>query len=234
MSSVNRIITAKDYAIRERAKTVREMVKRWSGRMYQRGQLDTPFVDGPSAGTALAAKINHGQWVAHCDQCSTPMWVDPDDPFMYCYGCGNRITGGRPRPVLFPEPKIRQEIESLLLQRPVDDRRGTNDIDRAFNSLPLAIGLIDDQVITLDRSWEPHEQLEDLRSQNALIEPLIAMRAEAGMSAERTTAMAAFKETVNHFSILGASLLQEKADAPLVKNAVQVDVAINLPDGGKK
>lgn len=201
MSSVNRIVSARDYAKREGATSVRDLVKRWSGRMYQRGQLDTPFVDGPLAGTAVAAKINHGQWIAHCDQCGTPMWVDPDEPLFFCYGCGNRITGGRPRPVLFPEPQIREQIERLLLERPVDDRKGTNDIDRAFHALPLAIGAVDDQLIALDRSWNPQESIKDLTTQNALIKLLIKEREELGLSPDKRSVRDAYKDAISYFAV---------------------------------
>lgn len=195
-----RIITGKDYAKREGVKTVKELVKRWSGRMYQRGQLDTPFKDGPTAGKAVTAEINHGQWIARCDQCATPMWVDPDEPILYCFGCGNRHTGGRARPVLFPSATERAEIEALLLERPVDDRRGTNAIDRAFHALPLAIGLVDGKLVALDRSWKPEESAEDLRAQNALIEPLVKAREALGLTTDQVPAKEAFMNALGHFA----------------------------------
>lgn len=194
------IITGKDYAKREGVKTVKELVKRWSGRMYQRGQLDTPFKDGPTAGRAVTAEINHGQWIARCDQCATPMWVDPDEPIFYCFGCGNRHTGGRARPVQFPSAAERAEIEALLLERPVDDRRGTNAIDRAFHALPLAIGLVDGNMVALDRSWKPEESAEDLRAQNALIEPLVKAREALGLTTDQVPAKEAFMNALGHFS----------------------------------
>lgn len=197
---VNRIISAKDYAKREGVSSVRELVKRWSARMYQKGQLDTPFVDGPSVGKALVAKINHGQWIAHCDQCRTAMWVEPDDPFLYCYGCGNRITGGRPRPVIFPDPEVREKIEQILLERPVDDRKGTNDIDRAFTALPLAIGVVEKQLVALERSWKPEETVEMLMQQNGLIDPLMQKREELGLKPTEKPAFDAYKEAFGYFA----------------------------------
>lgn len=175
-----RIINAQDYAKRDGCKSTREMIRRWSGKMYQRGMLDTPFKDGKPLGTPLMAEVNHGQWVAQCDQCNTWMPVDMDDPILFCYGCGNRHLGGSPRPVVFPAE--RAEIEALLLARPVDDRRGTNPIDRAFNALPLALGVVDEQMVSLDRTYKPGEEsVEDLRKQNKLIGPLMEAREALGL-----------------------------------------------------
>jgi len=196
-----RIITGKDYARREGMKTVKELIQRWSAKMYQRGQLDTPFVDKPMVGKPLVAEINHGQWITHCDQCSTPMWVDPDEPMFYCFGCGNRHLQGRPRPVLFPPSDEREQIESLLLERPVDDRRGTNDIDRAFHALPLAIGLVGEVVVSLDRSWKPDETLDDLREQNTLIDPLVKAREALGLTHKDQPAKQAYLEAIGHFAL---------------------------------
>lgn len=229
MSIVNRIISAKDYAVREGVSSVRELVKRWSARMYQRGQLDTPFIDGPSVGKALVAKVDHGQWIAHCDQCGTPMWVEPDDPFLYCYGCGNYITGGRPRPVIFPAPEVRARIEQLLLERPVDDRNGTNTIDRAFTALPLAIGVVSDELIGLERSWKPHESLEDLERQNGLIQPLVEAREALGLNPNEKPATDAYKEALSYFSKEADKQKKPKPDPkPLPDEEVPQGIPIDV------
>jgi hypothetical protein len=180
--------------------------------MYQRAQLDTPFKEGKPAGKPVVAEINHGQWIARCDQCSTTMWVDPDDPLFYCFGCGNQITGGRPRPVIFPSAEDRAVIEALLLERPVDDRRGTNNIDRAFHALPLAIGAVGGELVSLDRSWKPEESIEDLRTQNKLIEPLMQMRGAVGLKTQQVPARQAFLEAVGHFALERERQRVEKKD----------------------
>jgi hypothetical protein len=220
---MNRIVSAKDYARREGAKSVRELVKRWSGRMYQRGQLDTPFVDGPLAGEPVFAKINHGQWIAHCDQCGTPMWVDADEPLFYCYGCGNRVTGGKPRPVIFPSKQEQDAIERLLLERPVDDRKGTNDIDRAFHALPMAIGIADGELVALDRTWEPHESVKDLQAQNALIEPLMKEREKLNLHPDSKAAREAYQEVLGHFAAKSKRKPKEEDETHMDLGGVLID-----------
>lgn len=198
MSSVNRVVNAMDYAARDGAASVRELIKRWSGRMYQRGLLDTPFVDSAATGAAVIAEVNHGQWIARCDQCGTPMWVAQSEPMFYCFGCGNQLTGGVPRPVTFPEDW--EVIEGLLLERPVDDRKGTNDIDRAFLAFPLAIGAVDGQLVALNRSWTPDESAEDLETQNAMIADLLQTKEGLGMIASATEMRAAYTNAIAYFA----------------------------------
>ena len=166
-----KIITAKDYLVRNRARTVRERIKMLSGQMYQRGVMDVPSQDAAPTGSPVIAEVNHGQWLAMCE-CSGAEAVDYDEPIFYCFNCGNRSTGGRPRPVIFPEPALRYEIETLLLARPVDDRMGTNAIDRAFMAKPIAVGVVDGNLLGLERSWKNSESVDDLRQQNLLIENL--------------------------------------------------------------
>lgn len=175
------IIRTRDYLVRTGSKTVRERIKMLSGQMYRRGVLDTPFRDEGVTGQAVLAEINHGQWLALCG-CGGAESVDYDEPIFYCFHCGNRDTNGRPRPVEFPTPEMRAEIEQLLLERPVQETMGTNAVDRAFNARPLATGLVDDEFVTLHRSWKPSETVAELRKQNDVIPDLLrrfeATRAE--------------------------------------------------------
>lgn len=167
-----KIITAKDYLARSRARSVRQRIKMLSGQMYQRALLETPFQDTEARGTPVFAEVDHGQWLALCE-CSGAEAVDYEEPIFFCFHCGNRANGGHPRPVIFPT--AREEIERLLLERPVDDRMGTNEIDRAFLAKPMAFGVVGEEFVTLNRSWRVTESVEDLRAQNALIAPLLAL-----------------------------------------------------------
>jgi hypothetical protein len=167
------IIRTKDYLVRNRARTVRERIKLLCGQMYRKGMLDMPFQDTAAVGAPVIAEINHGQWVAFCG-CGGAESVDWDEPIFYCFHCGNRSTHGKPRPVVFPEPALRAKIEALLLDRPVDDAMGTNAIDQAFMAKPLAVGVVGDKLVALERSWKPGESIEELLEQNLLIDELVA------------------------------------------------------------
>ncbi|MBI5964944.1 MAG: hypothetical protein HY863_15805 [Chloroflexi bacterium] len=162
------IIRTKDYLVRTRSRTVRERIKTLSGQMYRHGMLETPFKDEGMIGEPVKAEINHGQWLAFCE-CGGAESVDYDEPIFYCFHCGNQSTNGRPRPVEFPAAEIREEIERLLLERPVDETMGTNAIDRAFNAKPLAIGLVNGEFAALHRSWKPNESANDLYIQNLTV-----------------------------------------------------------------
>ncbi len=170
---MNRLIKASDYNIRYQARSVRHRISLLSGKLYRRGMLETPFRDEPAAGQPVFAHVDHGQWIARCDDCGGPEAVDYDEPIFYCFSCGNRAVGGRPRSVIFPEPELREEIERLLLARPVDDSVGTNEIDRAFSAKPQAIGTVAGELVMLVRSWKLSETVDDLRSQNLFIEELV-------------------------------------------------------------
>ena len=103
----------------------------------------------------MKAYVNQGRWIATC-HCGGAEAVDPDEPFFYCFVCGNRSTDGNPRLVIFPKDK--EQIEAELLKRPVIEMQGRNAVERAFQALP-AVG-------RLARNWTPDETLDDLRQQN--------------------------------------------------------------------
>jgi hypothetical protein len=98
--------------------------------------------------------------------------VDPDEPVFFCFGCGNRENAGYLRPVIFPPARL--EIEKLVLERPVDDIRGLDDLDRAPQARPLVFAQVDrgdGNIVTLplSRSWTPNETVEELMRQNQAV-----------------------------------------------------------------
>ena len=158
---IDRIITAKDYAQREGAKTVRERIEKICEKMRLRNVMDTP-INGKPKGKPVSAELNFGQWIAKCPDCPGAEAVDPDEPIFYCFSCGNFSNGGQPRAVIFPPEKERKAIEKEILKRPVKVGRGTHDIER----LTLAEPMARDEKGLLSRSWLPGETLDDIKEQN--------------------------------------------------------------------
>lgn len=155
IKSVDRIISAKDYggSMTKYLRTLQLSFKK-SGKAVNIVDLDK----APS-GTPVKARIWQSQWVANCE-CNTTMFVDPDEPIFFCFGCANRLNGGRIRPVEFPPEPERNEIERLLLERPVDDVAGMTDLERVGLQKPLLfVG-----GMPLVRSWEG-ESVADLEEQ---------------------------------------------------------------------
>lgn len=165
---MDKIITAKDYAMREGAKTISQRIKNISKKMEAKGVLDTPFDDSEVCGKAVDAEINWGQWIARCE-CGGAEAVDPDEPIFYCFSCGNYENKGKPRPVVFPDKKERAKIEKLVLERPVTVKFGTHRIERATLAEPTAFDLVDGKPLPLSRSWIPGETVRDLEKQNNAI-----------------------------------------------------------------
>lgn len=189
ISSVNRIISAKDYG-GSMTGYLRTQQRNYlkSGRAVNIVDLDK----GPS-GPAVKARIWQSQWVADCE-CNTTMFVDPDEPIFFCFGCANRLHGGRIRPVEFP-PKVERElIEALLLERPVIDVAGLTDLERVGLQKPVLFAEVEieeeagleeyasalmkgvpvqevpktvkrTRTLPLTRSWIPSESPADLEAQ---------------------------------------------------------------------
>ncbi|MBC3989327.1 hypothetical protein H8N00_10630 [Streptomyces sp. AC563] len=63
-----------------------ERVVAWYERQAQR-RLPRPPDGVDLGGPALYAQINHGRWVALCDQCNSAQLVSPADPRLYCVEC---------------------------------------------------------------------------------------------------------------------------------------------------
>ena len=178
INSLDYIVTAKHYSFREGADgTVKGRILRLRERVKSEKNVSLPInhIDTP-VGAPVFARIEQGQWIADCDVCSGAEFVDPEEPIFFCFGCGNRYNDHAPRPVIFPEQ--REEIEQLILQRPVDDARGLTDLERAGMARPLIqvqkeipINNGSDEpvmmpvLLPLSRSWNPGESLDDLHEQ---------------------------------------------------------------------
>lgn len=168
-NSVSRVITAKDYARREGVGSVLARIEKLAAGIKRRGGAQVRLAAGEATGFAVLARIEFGQWLARCDECGGAEMVDPDEPIYFCFGCGNRANNGRLRPVVFPAAAERAEIERLVLERPVDDRRGLDDLDRAFQAKPLLFAQVGEALLPLSRSWEPGESVEELERQNEAV-----------------------------------------------------------------
>lgn len=168
---MDRIIRARDYAKREGARSVVERIARLSAQMAARRLLDTPFAGGAPVGTPVLAEIGDGQWLARCE-CGGMEAVDEDEPIFYCFNCGNHKTKGRPRPVVFPSKQKMVEIERLLLERPMRESGGANEMDRMLMQLPALMGMVDGRPVVMRRSWKPDESVDELRRQNEMMPAL--------------------------------------------------------------
>lgn len=173
MKNVDFIVTAKHYSKRERADgSVRgRILKMRESYHKQKGiVLQVLSIDAPT-GEAVKARIWQGQWIGDCE-CGGAEFVEPSEPIFYCFSCANRSNDHHVRPVLFPDNV--QEIEAAVLERPVDDVRGLDDLQRAGMARPVIVvekeneeGGVD--LLPLCRSWNPGESLEDLQKQNEVV-----------------------------------------------------------------
>lgn len=187
IKSVDYIITAKHYgngSVRGYIRKMQERIHKERGIAVTVRELDVPAGQEPT-GTPVQARIWQGQWIADCE-CNSASFVDPEEPIFFCFGCGNRSNGSKPRPVIFPAK--RQEIERLILERPVDDLAGLTDMERAGMARPVLFVEVNEEIVEpnlaaghgasapltkrkvvrtlpLVRSWEPGETVEDLRRQ---------------------------------------------------------------------
>jgi hypothetical protein len=154
-----KIITAKDYAMREGAASVKERIENIC---KKQGKGNETPIAGEPKGKPVNAEINFGQWIARCPDCKGAEAVDPNEPIFYCFSCGNFTNGGHPRPVNFPPEKERKAIEKEILKRPVKVGMGTHYIER----LTMAIPVVMTKEGLLSRSWMPGETLDEIKRQN--------------------------------------------------------------------
>jgi hypothetical protein len=168
MESLNYIITAKHYAKKEGAATVKERILR----RVQKLNLKCLGIAEPK-GDSVKAFVDFGQWIAKCS-CGGYEFVDYNEPIFYCFSCGNRKNDNWVRPVEFPDMEKIKEIESLLLQRPVNDEQGLTDEDRAYRAIPL----ITTSKGALSRSWNSDETIEDLKEQNKEIKKWLGLQSQ--------------------------------------------------------
>ena len=127
------------------------------------GQLETLWTGEVNVAAEPAlAKVDFGRWIADCPDpdCLGAEYVEPDERLFFCFNCGNVLINGDARQVKFPEAEVRQQIEKVLIERPVKERRGPNVLAQAMNVGLVAPGF--------SRSWDPHETVEDLYEQNRM------------------------------------------------------------------
>lgn len=94
-------------------------------------------------GTPLPAFINVNRWGVLCE-CGGFEVVDPDDPVVFCWSCGNAQGGadGHPRPVEFGREAL--AAETLLNRRP-DPRNRSWDRPGQFGRRESLDDLIEEQ-----------------------------------------------------------------------------------------
>lgn len=186
-------ITSIDYIVKARHYgngSARGYIRKMQREIHKRGIAVTiKELEKEPTGVPVSARVWQGQWIADCE-CNSASFVDPEEPVFVCFGCGNRSNGQKPRPVIFPEDW--QELERVLLERPVNDMAGLTDLERAGMAKavlflereiivrePSAQEVMEaiaagrpipepkTQVVTLPlvRSWEPGETLQDLHAQ---------------------------------------------------------------------
>lgn len=151
--SIDYIVTARHYSTDG---TALGYLKRIRDEIAAKRGIFLPIIEVP-AGEPLLARIHRGQWIADCE-CGGATFVDPEWPFTYCFTC--RQNGDHIRPVTFPENW--KEIERVILERPVNDRAGLTDLERAGLARPMI--LVEDKG-GLAREWGPHETVADLHAQ---------------------------------------------------------------------
>lgn len=152
---MKRLITAKDVARRDGHSTVAEFLMALMETSIQRGYFQIRW-DGEHVGGAPAlAFVDFGRWLARCE-CGQHNYVDPSDPVMFCARCGNGNSGVA-RPVIFPA--CRNEIEKLLLARPVIESPAARSIvEKALLAKP--------KITVLTRNWFPGQSTADLFEMN--------------------------------------------------------------------
>jgi len=98
--------TAKDQAIKEGHKKVKDRIISWAARSGHN------YIDDRVAGIPVYARIDWGRWIADCE-CGGAEYVDHEEPLFFCMSCGNSGTSGRARKVIFPKNREAIEIETM-------------------------------------------------------------------------------------------------------------------------
>ena len=108
-------------------------LKAWNGKT-----VDTPSVQ---------AHISGGRWMVQCP-CGAYSYVCRRKPIHWCMVCGNDGIGAAV-PVIFPDDA--DEIEQILLQRPVQVGYSDQPTQAAMQAVPLVPGL--------RRDWFPGQSV---------------------------------------------------------------------------
>lgn len=148
----NKILTGNDRAMELGFKNYRE----WINTLAEK--TGHPW-NGEMSDSLVYARVDFGRWICDCEL-GHACYVEPSDPFFYCYVCGNETTGGKGRHVIFPDHRV--EIENELLKRKV----------KLAMALPKNLLAQPTQVAMnsrgypnpmLGRSWRPGESVESLK-----------------------------------------------------------------------
>ncbi len=168
--TVNRIITAKDYCKRDRVDNVRDRIAKLRRNVMKKKGVEIRIQFDKFSNRPVYARIELGQWCASCE-CGGVEFVDPNEPIFFCFSCANNVDSGMLRTVVFPAVEERMEIERLVLARPVEERRGLDDLERAHMSKPVIfIDMEDGKSLPLTRTWNPGEPLDNLVKENIAVE----------------------------------------------------------------
>lgn len=151
------LITAKDIAARQGFRTVREWILDRIERSIRSGYFRIGWDGEHVGGAPLMAFVDFGRWLVRCE-CGQHNYADPEELVVFCARCGNG-NSGMARPVIFP--MVRNEIERVLLKRPVTPHPlAKNTIEAARLAKPL--------FPLLTRSWYPGQSLADLLEMNSM------------------------------------------------------------------
>ena len=166
MKKTDHIITAKDYCRRDGVDGVRERILKIRNDKMMKRRVPIAIQIDKTSTRPVHARIELGQWIADCE-CGGCEFVDADEPIFFCFGCANSEDANRLRNVIFPPADMRMEIERLLLERPVNNARGLDDMERAGMAKALIFIKLDGvpSPMPLTRSWNPDETLDDLHAQ---------------------------------------------------------------------
>ncbi len=127
MENVDYIVTAKHYCRREGVPDVRSRIVKLGQTMQRNKQIPIKIHLDKMSQRPVYARIELGQWIADCE-CGGCEFVDADEPIFFCFSCANRDDAQALRPVVFPLPEDREKIEALILARPINDKRGLDDL----------------------------------------------------------------------------------------------------------
>ncbi len=161
--TLNRIITAEDYCTRDKVGSVRERILKIRDSIGKNRNIVVPVNVDNLSQRPVYGRIELGQWVANCE-CGGVEYVTPNDPIFFCFSCGNAVDAGDLRPVIFPSDEERIKIEDLILQRPVYENRGLDDMEKAYGAqAQILIEVEGGRYVPLTRSWNPDESIDDLK-----------------------------------------------------------------------
>lgn len=125
---MNRIICARDLAVRDHAPSVRTWLQLRSQAMVEARAYRNAW-DGVrmSIEHQVRAFVNHNRWLAECPFCHSFEYVDDAERVFFCTRCGNNDSGIA-LPVIFPDEQA--QIEAALLARPVVLGQGVSIVEQ--------------------------------------------------------------------------------------------------------